>query len=312
MMLLVIGTITELWLKPQSAGGQFPALTAILALIVSLAAVGLRTLIRRPAARHLIDIVTFERDTVAAPTVPQARKAWGFWPSLFWVGLGAVILVATTRTLWPGWSSWMAAGNAWAWRAPANMLAWRLVQGLQEAALVVLPLVVAVRLAGWPQKDYFALVRPQARWLAIGIACTLAWLLAEEAIVLGLSLLKTGKSPWQPNGSPLLMMWCAMSFAVLYAPILEELTYRGFLYRGLASSRLGANGAIVVTAFIFALTHAYQGRSGPALLLVFGTGVLLGWLRKRSGSTLLPILLHAICNLEDGMRQTVVNLGWLP
>jgi membrane protease YdiL (CAAX protease family) len=304
--LLVIGTILGFSLKPQSAGGQVQALTAILALIVSVAAVGLRTVIRRPAARRLIDLVTLERDTVATSTT--ARKAWGFWPSLFWVGLGAVVLVAT-RTLWPGWSAWMEAGNAWAWRAPANMLAWRLVQGVHEAAVVLLPLVIAVRLAGWPQKDYFALVRPRARWVAIGIACTLAWILAENAITFGLSFLVTGKSPWQPNGTPILMMWCAWSFAVLYAPVLEELTYRGFLYRGLVASRLGADGAVVVTAFVFALSHAYQGRSGLGLLLVFGTGVLLGWLRKRSGSTLLPILLHAIGNLADGLRQTLVNLA---
>ena len=307
LALLVIGTILGLWVKPQSAGGQAQALIAILALIVSLAAAGLCRVIRRPAARRLIDLVTLERETVAAPTMRPAREPWGFWPSLFWVGLGSIVLVAA-RTLWPGWFSWMEAGNAWAWRAPANMLAWRFVQGLHEAALAVLPLVIAVRLAGWPQKDYFALALPRARWLAIGIACTLAWLLAEYAIIFGLSLGATGKSPWQANGTPIVMMWCAMSFAVLYAPILEELTYRGFLYRGLASSRLGADGAIVVTAFTFALMHAYQGRSGLALLFVFATGLLMGWLRKRSGSTLLPILLHAIINAADGLRQTLVNI----
>jgi CAAX protease family protein len=311
MTLLVFGTASATLLKPQGSGGQLSAFLSILALLVLLAALGLGKLIARPGAQRFIDIVTFERGpAVSVARAPPARKPWGFWPSLFWLGLGSLILV-TTRNVWPGWSAWMAAGNDWAWRTPTNMLAWRLVQGLHEAALVVLPLVIAVRLAGWSQADYFALTRPRARWVAIGIACTLTWTLVQMAVIFGLSIFATGKGPWHANGTPFVMLWCASSFAILYAPILEELAYRGFLYRGLAQSRLGANAAIVVTAFIFALSHAYQGRSGLALMFVFGSGVLFAWLRKHSGSTLLPIGCHAFVNFADVLREMLLNLGWL-
>jgi CAAX protease family protein len=309
--LLVLGTASAILLKPEASGGQVQAFLTILALVVLLAAIGLDRLIAHPAAQRLIDILILKPGpVVSATTVAPTRKPWSLWPSLFWVGLGSLILVMT-RNVWPGWSGWMAAGNDWAWRGPTNMLAWRLVQGLHEAAVVVLPLVIAVQLAGWSQTDYFALTRPRVRWVAIGIACTLAWMLAQLAVIFGLSILVAGRPPWQDNGTSILMLWCASSFAVLYAPVLEELTYRGFLYRGLAHSRLGANGAILVTAFIFALGHAYQGRSGLALMLVFGTGILFGWLRKRSGSTLLAIVCHALVNFGDVVRQMLFNLAWL-
>jgi len=40
---------------------------------------------------------------------------------------------------------------------------------------------------------------------------------------------------------------------------------------------------------------------------VFGFGVLLGWMRWVSGSTLLTMLLHCLINFE-GMIETLVGL----
>jgi membrane protease YdiL (CAAX protease family) len=39
--------------------------------------------------------------------------------------------------------------------------------------------------------------------------------------------------------------------------------------------------------------------------------VLFAWLRKHSGSTLLPIGCHAFVNFADVLREMLLNLGWL-
>jgi uncharacterized protein len=43
------------------------------------------------------------------------------------------------------------------------------------------------------------------------------------------------------------------------------------------------------------------------ILLIFVVGLFLGWMRWRSGSTLLTFLLHALFNLESTL-ETVAQL----
>jgi hypothetical protein len=85
----------------------------------------------------------------------------------------------------------------------------------------------------------------------------------------------------------------------LIAPVMEELLYRGFLYRGLAQSRLGPNGAIALTAVLFAVTHIqWIGDSmwWFQMLRIGFLGLLFGWLRERTGSVLPGIGIHALIN----------------
>jgi uncharacterized protein len=42
---------------------------------------------------------------------------------------------------------------------------------------------------------------------------------------------------------------------------------------------------------------------------VFVTGLVLGWLRWRSGSTWLTIALHMLVNLE-GTLEAIAKIGW--
>src|SRR6185436_19531912 len=82
------------------------------------------------------------------------------------------------------------------------------------------------------------------------------------------------------------------SFAVL-APIQEELLFRGFLYRGLSLS-FGPWTTILLTSAVWSVVHLqynwfYLGE-------IFLLGAVFGWLRMRSGSTILTILLHGTMN----------------
>jgi membrane protease YdiL (CAAX protease family) len=94
---------------------------------------------------------------------------------------------------------------------------------------------------------------------------------------------------------------------VVLAPAFEELLFRGFLYAGLARSRLGPLGAIVVAAAGWAAIHRQYDLIDAAAIFVLG--LLFGAARWRTGSTTLAFGLHAAVNLT-AVVQVGLRLGW--
>lgn len=75
------------------------------------------------------------------------------------------------------------------------------------------------------------------------------------------------------------------------APFAEELFFRGMVYP-LLRGRLGAVAAIILNAAIFAVAHVV-----PLLVPgLFVVGLLLAYLRERSGSIWPPVLFHMLQN----------------
>jgi ABC-2 type transport system permease protein/sodium transport system permease protein len=80
-------------------------------------------------------------------------------------------------------------------------------------------------------------------------------------------------------------------------PIVEELTFRGFLF-GAIENAGRPRSAIIATAALFALFHLLVGsalsleRLPPSFLM----GLLLGWVRWRTGSVFAGMILHLIHN----------------
>lgn len=80
--------------------------------------------------------------------------------------------------------------------------------------------------------------------------------------------------------------------AVVMAPLVEEVMFRGFLYRALRC-RLSVAPAICISAAVFAGIHP-QGLPGfPAL---FTIGCVLAFLREWRGSLIAPMVTHACVN----------------
>jgi membrane protease YdiL (CAAX protease family) len=65
----------------------------------------------------------------------------------------------------------------------------------------------------------------------------------------------------------------------------------------------------VLTAALWALLHTNKNWLGVAFIFV--AGLFLGWMRRRSGSTILTILLHATSNLLLAVLVTLVAIGWI-
>lgn len=90
----------------------------------------------------------------------------------------------------------------------------------------------------------------------------------------------------------------------IFIPVTEESLFRGFLFRGWLRSPRHAWPAIVMTAGLFAVIHVQY--DWFLIAQVFAFGLLFGWMRWASGSTILTMLLHALVNLE-GMIETILT-----
>ncbi len=99
--------------------------------------------------------------------------------------------------------------------------------------------------------------------------------------------------------------------AVIAAPVIEEMVFRGIVLRGLGS-RLPAVAAVGVQGFLFGLAHVdpIRGWGNVGLVLVLGgVGATFGgaaYLLRRIGPT---IVAHAIFN---GFVMIVVLTDWIP
>lgn len=88
--------------------------------------------------------------------------------------------------------------------------------------------------------------------------------------------------PWQ---------WVAFMIIVLAGPFLEEVFFRGAIYRPLKKENSGF-GIVLVTTVLFALMHRNQQIFIPIALV----GLTLGMLRHVSGSLIPSIIMHTTFN----------------
>ncbi len=85
---------------------------------------------------------------------------------------------------------------------------------------------------------------------------------------------------------------CTLFGAVFIAPFCEEIFFRGFAFAGLLRG-MNAPLAALLSAVLFTAAHGDLGSSVPLFIL----GLMLAYLRWRSGSIWPTIALHASNNL---------------
>lgn len=76
------------------------------------------------------------------------------------------------------------------------------------------------------------------------------------------------------------------------APIVEELFFRGLFFGALRKRGVSALLTIVITGVVFALFHFEPVR----FFVLLPTGLLLGWVRWRTGSTGASMVAHGLVN----------------
>jgi membrane protease YdiL (CAAX protease family) len=101
------------------------------------------------------------------------------------------------------------------------------------------------------------------------------------------------------------ILWLAL---VVAAPVFEEICFRGFIFKGLAASRLRWQGATLITALLWTAIHVQYDWYGLANIFIFG--LLLGTVRAMTNSTVLTMFLHSLINLLATL-ETAIALGRL-
>ena len=85
-------------------------------------------------------------------------------------------------------------------------------------------------------------------------------------------------------------------YAVLFAPVLEETLFRGFLFR-VVDQWAGPRAAVLTTAAAFGIVHAPQlWGSLAAILVIFAVGYALSEVRRRTGSLIPAVIVHTAYN----------------
>lgn len=241
----------------------------------------------------------------------EALTGWLF-TALFLVGalaLGAVLELRRRRGPGP-WHIADGIGGLllWVWLSTAlSLLGQRLATGgffPDEAALApsvaatagagLLVGLLVLRVAG---AGPLGLRELAPRWcglalllLPVLLGLSSLWVLALQAA--GVEPVAQQIAELFDGGVPLGVRLGLGLYAVLLAPLLEELLIRGLLLLPLAR-RLGGPAAVGITALVFGLLHLGDPQSVPPLVLL---GAVLAWLRLRSGSLWPPVLLHIANN----------------
>jgi len=227
------------------------------------------------------------------------RRPWGFWATtaiafstiLIHVAVGIVIVIAALVAM----PVTHPEGDVEAFVGKLEH------NGL---FLAVTSIVVSVLTCAWlhlstwlrrvPWREYFALRMPSVGTMFLWLVILLAWLVLEEAYTT-YCLVDTKTSLFMTNiyetagFMPLFVLG-----VVVAAPLAEEWLFRGFMYQGYARSPVGVVGAIGIPSILWAMMHLQY--DWGFIGVIFAMGLLFGAARYVTGTIVVPIFMHMVCN----------------
>ena len=222
-----------------------------------------------------------------------------FWvlcaPFLFPV-VGSFLIGA----VWPGFSSAISEGGS----SDAIGYVW--------AALAAIHLIHFVSLSLWTEHmgagAFAGSMRASQNWIVASILLGPVILILPN---LAAALLAGGEQGWEYSREVDTSFFARenwgiayLIFALLLAPILEEVTFRGVALGALVTRGVPPVMAAVISSAAFTFLHLQY--SLLALSVVFIAGLGFAWLRLRSGSMLVPIIAHIAAN---GMITFLASLA---
>ena len=234
---------------------------------------------------------------------PHQLKIWGFWGTSLW---GIFIFAAMF-----GGQMAVVAYFLFGQDGPIDIASAIRVIGkgltislsvLMGLPAILLALWIAIRGTRTPFADYLALRWTSWKNFLIGlvglVVIIMGWDLMSRAIGhevepgFMLDVLKSARN----DGA----LWLLVLALCVAAPVSEELLARGFLYRGWSKSFLQVPGAIVLSSAVWTAMHMqYEWYFFGE---VFCLGLWFGYLRYRSGSTWLTIVLHGLNNFGAALQ----------
>lgn len=173
-----------------------------------------------------------------------------------------------------------------------------------EVILQVVGLAAAIlllRVRGIALVPIIGRLRPLGRMVATGVGIgLLTFLVAHLGTVALLVLAGSSDVPDQAIMREVVAGGATLAFAVIaavvLAPLAEELLFRGLLYRGLRD-RMRVVPATLISSVLFAVIHIEIVASQPlGLVALVLAGAVMAIAYERTGSLLLPVVIHATYN----------------
>jgi CAAX protease family protein len=228
-------------------------------------------------------------------------KPWGRFSTL---ALGAVVLIVSQTVALAALVWWYGLPISKLPELGSDGVAVSLIIFVSTPIELVLLAIFAQR-TGATAAEYLAWQLPRRADVIVGIVSTVGFIISANFVswFAGHNLITPFQNDIYTTAAArgwLPLLWLAV---VVVTPIGEESLFRGFLFCGWFRAPKDAWPAIVLTSVVFALMHVQY--DWFVIVQVFGFGVLLGWMRWVSGSTLLTMALHALINCE-GMLETLM------
>jgi uncharacterized protein len=230
-------------------------------------------------------------------------KIWGYWATLGWACLAFFV----------GQFAGLAALLLWRTSDVSSLLTTPF-DGVTVTLFIVIsnPIMIAVialavRLLRARQAEYLALTLPAAGYLRLALIGLVGLIAITDAslYVSGYPLVTAFQLQSYTTAAAEGWLPAMLVGAIIMAPAGEEIMFRAFLFRGWVRSDRAAWPAIIVISLLWSALHVQYDWTG--VLQIFVIGLFLGWMRWRSGSTLLTFVLHALFNAE-GTLETVLQL----
>jgi membrane protease YdiL (CAAX protease family) len=184
------------------------------------------------------------------------------------------------------------------------------------AASAVASIVIAGVIVGWlwvshPRwRDIMGFPRGAAEWWAEIRSSVGFGVVLYPAMVFGVGLVLTlvlalisgepveapEQVPSQPSIGTAIV---TVAYAIVIAPLHEELFFRGVLFRAVRD-RYGLASGLLASGIGFGLIHFLEAEWQDALLLIgvmFFNGIALAWWYERRGTIVAPVLAHMTFNV---------------
>jgi membrane protease YdiL (CAAX protease family) len=229
-------------------------------------------------------------------------RTWGYWATFGWALLAFIVSQCVAIAL----LLWLRVADVETLLAnPFDGVTVTLFLLIANPIMIGV-LALAVRCARAPLDEYLALVWPPRREVIVGIVALVAVIAIGDALLLlsGRDLVTSFQTQSYATAAAEGWLVPMAAAAIILAPAGEEVMFRGFLFRGWARSERSAWPAIVVISILWAVLHVQYDWAG--MLQIFIVGLFLGWIRWRSGSTLLTFALHALFNLEATVETVLL------
>lgn len=235
-------------------------------------------------------------------TPPPDIPPWGILATVAWMLFSFLVSILAATLAYAAWQGERISPGAY----DGVIIA---IGALASFPVQIVVLALAARLRRWRVADYLALVVPRRGEVVFGLLIAIALILTFNLIMIFIGRDIVPEFQVEAYRSAKTAGWLVtLLFAiVIVAPVGEEIAFRGFLYRGLVrqgNERL----AILVIALAWALLHIQYDLLG--MVQIFAAGLVLGWFRWATGSTLLTIVMHVLINAE-AMVETAIKVEWL-